>query len=162
MANIILAFDPDDGHRQAIMRAAEERVGLLARLRLGAAGCGSLGVTWAAGPQAPISTDRLADRLSVLWGEAIPGPGPERLDAAALAQAWGLERAGTPRPFSGFHAGLFSDGSRRVRLGASSGCSPSTIGIRVRFSSRVPVRSSPATIRSSGWRYPGRAWPGSC
>ena len=118
MANIVLAFDPDDGRRLAFMRAAEERVGLFEGLRLGAAGCGSLGVTWAAGPQAPISTDRRADRLSLLWGEAIPGPGPERLDAAALALAWGLERSGTPQPFGGFHAGLLSDGSRRVRLGA--------------------------------------------
>ncbi len=100
------------------MHAAEERVGLFEGLSRGAAGCGSLSVAWAAGTHAPISTACQSDRLAALWGEAIPGPGPERLDAAALAEAWAPERAGVPQPCSGFHAGLLSDGNRRVRLGA--------------------------------------------
>ena len=118
MANFILTFDPDAGRRAQFMRMAQERVAPFEGLRQDAAACGSLRVAWAAGSRAPISSASQPDRLAVLWGEAIPGPGPERLDAAALADAWSPDRTGIPPPCSGFHAGLLTDGSRRVRLGA--------------------------------------------
>ncbi|MEO8225406.1 MAG: asparagine synthase-related protein, partial [Gammaproteobacteria bacterium] len=118
MANFILAFDPDAGRRAAFMRTVGERVAPFEGLRQGAADCENLSVAWAAGPRAPVSTASQPGCLAMLWGEAIPGPGPARLDAAALAAAWALDAAGTPPPFSGFYAGLVSDGRHHLRLGA--------------------------------------------
>ena len=100
----------------AFARRVASQVAPFPGLREGSAAAGQVAVAWAVGPQAPLTAESQADALAVLFGEAIPGPGPERLDAGELARRW--LGPGTPEQFSGFYAALVCDPGGRVLLGA--------------------------------------------
>ncbi len=46
---------------------------------------------------------------AVVWGDAIPGPGAERIDAAGLFHEWDPRLKPIPQAFDGFHAAIRYD-----------------------------------------------------
>ena len=55
---------------------------------------------------------------AIVWGDAIPGPGPERLDAAGLFHEWDPRLHKLPAAFDGFHAAIRYDAIE----GLTAGC----------------------------------------
>ncbi len=86
-------------------------------LRIDGLETGDFAVVWAANDRAPVSTASPTTGAAVIWGDAIPGPGPERLDATGLLTAWN-SRCRVPPPFDGFYAALLYDATH----GITSGC----------------------------------------
>lgn len=71
---------------------------------------------WAAGAHAPVSTAGSADRLAVVWGDALEGS--RRVTADALAAAWARpEAAPLAAAYDGYYAALAYDARQGVRLG---------------------------------------------
>lgn len=75
-------------------------------------------VLWAAAPGAPISQVADARGIAVLWGEALAGPGPERVDALTLRRHWQAYGVTPPQPYDGFYAGMVFEPERGLTCGA--------------------------------------------
>jgi asparagine synthase (glutamine-hydrolysing) len=79
---------------------------------------GDVVVCWSASPRAPVTVVREGG-AAILWGEAIPGPGPERIDAGGLFRAWSPAFPRGPFPaFDGFHAAFCVAASGDTAVGA--------------------------------------------
>jgi asparagine synthase (glutamine-hydrolysing) len=87
-------------------------------LQLGSCSQGDFSSLWAAAPGAPISQVADSEGAAVLWGEAIPGPGPERIDAAGLREQWQGVMENPPEAYDGFYAGVVQDRQRGLIVGA--------------------------------------------
>jgi asparagine synthase (glutamine-hydrolysing) len=59
-----------------------------------------------------------SEGAAVLWGEAIPGPGPERIDAARLRDDWQGAKEDPPEAYDGFYAGVVENHQRGLIVGA--------------------------------------------
>jgi asparagine synthase (glutamine-hydrolysing) len=116
VANIVLVLDRDVERRGAYMCAAADVIAPVSGLKVGTCGSGPVGVVWAASANAPVGS--IADEAggAVLWGDAIPGPGPQRWTVEDLRAEWG--RPGVAKPCDGFHAAAVWDASGEIRLGA--------------------------------------------
>nr|MBA2708435.1 hypothetical protein [Gemmatimonadaceae bacterium] len=86
-------------------------------LRIDGFETGDFAAVWAANDRAPVSTESSATGAAVIWGDAIPGPGSERLDAPGLVREWQSQRS-VPPPFDGFYAALLYD----TMQGLTAGC----------------------------------------
>jgi asparagine synthase (glutamine-hydrolysing) len=87
-------------------------------LRIGSVECRDFSAVWAAHPGAPISTTVTPTSAALIWGDAIPGPSSERLEAEGLLRAWDPLGTMPPSPFDGFHAALRYDAMRGLLFGA--------------------------------------------
>lgn len=117
MANFIGIIDPDPVRRAAFSSTAASAVAPFPGLIQGELRLGNLAVVWAAGRRAPVSRHEGADGSAILFGDAIPGPGPERRSAAGLLGDWlGPEAAGLPS-YDGYHAGVAGSTEGEVRVG---------------------------------------------
>jgi asparagine synthase (glutamine-hydrolysing) len=118
MANIVAIVDAETDRRRRFMQQVRDEIAPVEALRLGSVECGDFSAVWAARQSAPISTTVTPTSTALVWGDAIPGPGSERLDAEGLLRAWespGILRAS---PFDGFHAALRYDTRQGLSLGA--------------------------------------------
>lgn len=106
MANFIAIVDADEDRRQRFVRRVRAEIAPLESLRTTDLEADDFVAVWAADDRAPISSTRSSTEAAVIWGDAIPGPGWERLDAAGLLRAWAPSANRRPASFDGFHAGL--------------------------------------------------------
>ena len=109
MANFIAIIDRDGGRRREFLRDARGSIAPVGGLRVGDLAAGNFAAVWAAEPRAPISTAFSSSSAAVIWGDAIPGPGPERLDAGSLGTKWKTLHSVPPAAFDGFHAAVSYD-----------------------------------------------------
>ncbi len=84
MALFLILLDPDAERRAVFARALPAPLPGLAR---GTCASGPLFASWDLFPGAPVSSVADDAGAAVLWGEAIPGPGPARADAGAIRAA---------------------------------------------------------------------------
>ncbi len=106
MANFVVVVDADAERRAVFTQAIQPRMALVDGLQSGSFSQGDFCVLWAAAPRAPVSQVDDSEGAAVLWGEAIPGPGPERIDAAGLREQWQGVEGGTLGVYDGFYAGV--------------------------------------------------------
>lgn len=105
MANFLIVVDPDRERRERFAAQAAPRIACVGGLVAGRAESGDLVVLWAAWPGSPVDWFEEDGRAAVVWGDAIPGPGPARVDARALAAAWDDGNT-APAAFDGYHAAV--------------------------------------------------------
>ena len=117
MANFIAIVDDDEERRRRFLRRVRDEIAPLDGLRSDAIETGDFAAVWAASDRAPISTASSSTEAAIIWGDAIPGPGPERLDATRLLRLW-EERDTPPASFDGFHAAMRYDATRGLTAGA--------------------------------------------
>jgi asparagine synthase (glutamine-hydrolysing) len=91
---------------------------IVSGLEFGSCFQGDCFVLWAAAPRAPISHVADARGLAVLWGDAISGPGLERVDALTLRSRWQAREGDSPQPYDGFYAGVVFDFEQGLTVGA--------------------------------------------
>ena len=118
MANFVVVVDADAERRALFIRTIQPRMVLVDGLQLGSCSQGDFSSLWAAAPGAPISQVADSEGAAVLWGEAIPGPGPERIDAARLREQWQGVKENPPEAYDGFYAGVVQDRQRGLIVGA--------------------------------------------
>lgn len=118
MANFIGVLDPDPGRREAFRDRVRGRVAFLPGLLTGEVNFGRLTLVWAVGSRAPLSTVESPEGVAVVFGDAIPGPGPERADGAALLAGWMGADTGRPSAFDGYYAAVAYRPEAGLRLGA--------------------------------------------
>ena len=118
MANFVVVVDEDAERRGLFLRAIQPRMALVEGLQLGSCSQGDFSSLWAAAPGAPISQVADSQGAAVLWGEAIPGPGPERIDAVGLREQWQGIKGNPPEAYDGFYAGVVQDRQRGLIVGA--------------------------------------------
>ena len=106
MANFIAIVDPNPERRQRFLETVRSEIAPVDSLRIDSVAVGDFGVVWAAHESAPVSTAWSDTAASVLWGEAIPGPGPRRIDATTLFGSWEPNRWHGPAAFDGFYAAV--------------------------------------------------------
>ncbi len=106
MANFIVVVDPDVGRRARFVNAIEPRLPPVEGLTNGRCSTGEFCALWAAGRHAPVSQWTDGSGAAVIWGEAITGPGPERMRATELIPAWTNRRAGAAPIYDGFYAAV--------------------------------------------------------
>ncbi len=104
MANLVIVVDEDRTRRVGFIDAITPRLALVDGLVTAASSCADFSGVWAAEPRAPISQVGDDAGAAVVWGEAIRGPGPERLDAAALLQVWTDVASLSKKAYDGIHA----------------------------------------------------------
>jgi len=118
LANFVVIVDADAERRALFIRTIQPRMVLVNGLQLGSCSQGDFSSLWAAAPGAPISQVADSEGAAVLWGEAIPGPGPERIDAAGLREQWQGVMENPPEAYDGFYAGVVQDRQRGLIVGA--------------------------------------------
>jgi asparagine synthase (glutamine-hydrolysing) len=118
LANFVVVVDADAERRALFIRTIQPRMVLVNGLQLGSCSQGDFSSLWAAAPGAPISQVADSEGAAVLWGEAIPGPGPERIDAAGLREQWQGVMENPPEAYDGFYAGVVQDRQRGLIVGA--------------------------------------------
>jgi len=117
MANFVVIVDPDADRRRQFLQRVREKIAPVDGLQIESFGVGNFAVVWATYDRATVSSIWSTTSAAVIWGDAIPGPGPERLDAAGLADAWKPDKT-VPPSFDGFYAALRYD----VHQGLTAGC----------------------------------------
>jgi asparagine synthase (glutamine-hydrolysing) len=118
LANFVVVVDADAERRSLFIRTIQPRMALVSGLQLGSCSQGDFSCLWAATPGAPISQVSDSEGAAVLWGDAIPGPGPERIDAARLRDDWQGAKEDPPEAYDGFYAGVVEHHQRGVIVGA--------------------------------------------
>lgn len=118
MANFIAVVDGDVERRQRFLKRVWAEISPVDSLRIDAVEAGEFASVWAAQDRAPISSTCSSGSAAVIWGDAIPGPGPERLHAAELLRAWDPAESAPPPPYNGFYAALRYDERQGLTLGA--------------------------------------------
>lgn len=118
MANFIAVVDADGERRRRFVREARADIAPLESLRIGEVEAGDFAAVWAAQDRAPISSTCSSTAVAIVWGDAISGSGPERLDAAGLLRAWTPQDNGPPASFDGFHAAVRYDELEGLTAGA--------------------------------------------
>ncbi|HUF28153.1 MAG TPA: asparagine synthase-related protein [Gemmatimonadaceae bacterium] len=118
MANFIALVDGDTERRGRFLRRVLAEIMPVESLRIDSVEVGDFAAVWAASDRAPISSTCSDTSAAIIWGDAIPGPGSERLDAPGLLRAWEPRPKALPGPFDGFHAALRYDGVQGLTLGA--------------------------------------------
>jgi asparagine synthase (glutamine-hydrolysing) len=118
MANFLAIVDADDERRQWFVRRVRDEIAPLDSLRIANIEAGHFAAVWAAQDRAPISSTRSSAEAAIIWGDAIPGPGWERLDAAGLLRAWAPCVDRPPAPFDGFYAAVRYDQVSGLTAGA--------------------------------------------
>jgi asparagine synthase (glutamine-hydrolysing) len=120
MANFIAVLDADTERRNRFIRSVTTRLAFLDGLRTDTLACGPFAVAWAVTDRSPVSTAHREGCAAVLFGDAIEGPAPHRLDANGLIDAWraaskpgsGSGDASSPPVFDGLYAAVRYDASR--------------------------------------------------
>lgn len=148
MSAVLIARDPDAERRRRGMAAAAAAMRRF-DLTVSSADAGSIGLVWATFPGGPVDHSPATEAApgAFVMGEVIPGPGPERLTAAAYAgQVAGLE---TPPALDGFHFASTYDPRGRFTVAVDIlGAFPV---YHARAGEALLVASSPALITA----YPG-------
>jgi asparagine synthase (glutamine-hydrolysing) len=116
MANFIAIVDENQERRRRFLRSVEAQIAPVDGLRIETIEAGDFAAVWAAGERAPISATCSSIEAAIIWGDAIPGPGPERVDAVRLLRLWDLRS--TPASFDGFHAAVRYDAQQGLVAGA--------------------------------------------
>ena len=117
MANFLAIVDSDEERRRRFLRRVRDDIAPMNGLRTDVIEAGDFAAIWAASDRAPISTASSPTEAAIIWGDAIPGPGPERLDATQLLRLW-KGRDSAPASFDGFHAAVRYDATGGVTAGA--------------------------------------------
>lgn len=118
MANFLLLVDADPKRRAQFVRRAETQLAPVNGLVTSSLTVGDFAATWAVRERAPVSTMAAGNRASVVWGDAISGPGPGRIDARELDRSWQARGRVEPLPFDGFHAAVHFDTAQGLTVGA--------------------------------------------
>lgn len=149
MANFIAIVDGDTERRRRFLRRVRTEIAPVDSLRVSEIEVGDLAAVWAAQERAPVSCTSSPVVAAVIWGDAIPGPGPERLDASGLVRTW-ARRGSAPVPaFDGFFAALRYDPSEGLTVGADLlGLFPVYYAAR---GGALVVGSSPELFRHHPW-----------
>ena len=118
LANFVVVVDADAERRAQFIRAIQPQMAVVDGMQLGSCFQGDCFILWAAVPQAPVSHVANSKGAAVLWGEAIPGPGPERIDAVGLRDRWQMLEEEPPDAYDGFYAAVVHDSRQRLIVGA--------------------------------------------
>ncbi len=117
MANFIVLVDEDRERGARFIKQVQPRLRIVDGLLEGSCAHGDFWAVWAASKRAPLSHLSDGEGAAVLWGEAIPGPGPERLDAAGLRDRW-QELSPEKTAYDGYYAGAVYGPDRGLMVGA--------------------------------------------
>jgi asparagine synthase (glutamine-hydrolysing) len=118
VANFVALVDPDRDRRERFLEKIEPLLPLMDGLVTGRCEGNHFAALWAASPHAPVSHVADAAGAALVWGDAIPGPGPKRLDAASLRKIWGEGKGAVPAAFDGLHVALVHGHGGRMTVGA--------------------------------------------
>jgi asparagine synthase (glutamine-hydrolysing) len=118
LANFVVVVDTDEERRAQFIRTIQPRMAIVGGQQLGFCSHEDCCVVWASAPQAPVSQVADSKGAAVLWGEAIPGPGPERVDAIGLRDQWRGVEQHPPSAYDGFYAGVVHDSQQGLIVGA--------------------------------------------
>ena len=119
MANIVIIVDPDRRRRSSFVDRVWPLLPLVEGLtQSGCSSTGDFASAWACEPRARLTQATRDGESAVLWGEAIPGPGPERITAAELLTLWNAASANPPAIFDGFYAGTTYSREQGLVVGA--------------------------------------------
>ncbi len=148
MANFVIILDPDEKRRAAFIDKVRPLLSLVEGLTQSDCTTGEFACAWACEPRAPVTQAEGDGEHAVLWGDAIPGPGPKRITAADLRGLWTAPSARPPAMFDGFYAGATYSREQGLIVGADPlGIFPlyywSTADVLLVASSPEPFRYHP-------------------
>jgi len=118
VANFIAVVDRNGDRRNRFLQTIRNEIAPVDSLRIDSVEVADFGAVWAVSERAPISAATSTGASTVIWGDAIPGPGPERLDATRLYAAWHPRERRFPRAFDGFYAAVCYDEMKGLVVGA--------------------------------------------
>jgi asparagine synthase (glutamine-hydrolysing) len=108
LAQFCLIIDPDVARRSQFLNAVTPLLNVFPGLLHGGLDDAVFSLRWAVSSRAPLSEFSGPEGTAVLFGEAIPGPGSERADAAEVLRTWNGANEHLP-VFDGFHATVIKD-----------------------------------------------------
>jgi asparagine synthase (glutamine-hydrolysing) len=106
MANFVVVIDPDAERRSRFVEKVMPMLSPVEGLVTATCSTGDFSAIWATEREAPVSHAADDKGASVVWGDAIDGPGDGRVDAAALRQAWKEPSSCPELVFDGFYAAV--------------------------------------------------------
>jgi asparagine synthase (glutamine-hydrolysing) len=118
MANFVIIVDPEERRRSSFIDKVRPLLPIVEGLTQSGCSTGDFASAWACESRAPVTQVTRDGESTVLWGEAIPGPGPERITAPELQKVWVATHANPPAMFDGFYAGVSYSRERGLIVGA--------------------------------------------
>jgi asparagine synthase (glutamine-hydrolysing) len=106
LVNFVIVVDPDVKRRSLFIEAIEPILPPVDGLVTCTCSKEDFCAIWAAVPSAPVSYVVDNKGVAVIWGEAIRGPGSERIDATQLRYLWDNPADSLPEEFDGFFAAV--------------------------------------------------------
>lgn len=116
MVNFILIVDANSKRRQSYLEKIKPLLPPVEGLVTSSCSNEDFGAIWAAGVWTPISHLSDKDGVAIIFGDAIQGPGPERLTAEELRNLWNGSKL--PSAFDGFHAAVVFSSNKGILAGA--------------------------------------------
>jgi asparagine synthase (glutamine-hydrolysing) len=117
MVNFVIVVDPENKQRASFISKAKKLLPLVDGLITHTCSNESFSAVWASGPWTPLSQTTNGEGTAIIWGDAIAGPGPERLDADRLLSLWKNPSAKMPEALDGFHAAVAYHPERNLVAG---------------------------------------------
>ncbi|MCK6630309.1 MAG: asparagine synthase-related protein [Anaerolineae bacterium] len=118
MANFVVIIDPDIERQSRFIEKIRPLIPLVEGLVTNTCAMGEFYAIWASNERAPVSYVADDQGTAVLWGEAINGPGSERITAAQLRERWQNLPDDLPDALDGFYAAVVYQPKVGVVVGA--------------------------------------------
>lgn len=116
MVNFIMISDSDKKRRQSYINAIMPLLPAVDKLTVSKCSFGDFSAAWAAGVWAPVDHVVDGEGAAIIFGDAIGGPGHQRMSAEKLRRSWSDSRL--PEAFDGFHVAITFDSKRGLCVGA--------------------------------------------
>lgn len=143
--NFVIVVDSDKERRSLFIKKIETLLSPVEGLVTSLSSSKDFCAIWAAGSWAPVSCINNNKGVAIIWGDAIVGPGPERLNAEQLRQLWANMSDNLPDALDGFHAAVVYNPKKGIVVGADLlGVFPIYYYV---FENLVLVGSSPELFR---------------
>ena len=118
MANFVVVIDPNVERRSRFVEKVTPILSPVDGLANATCSAGDFSAMWAAEKRAPVSHVADDKGASVLLGEAINGPGSERMEAASLRRLWKDADSHPRLVFDGFYAAVVYHADFGLAVGA--------------------------------------------
>ena len=116
MVNFVIIVDVNKKRRLSYIKTIEPQIAPVKGLTTSTCASEEFHAVWASGDWTPVSYVADPEGAAIIFGDAIPGPGPTRLSAEQLRHLWNRSKLGDA--LDGFHVAVVYNPDKGLIVGA--------------------------------------------